>query len=48
MRVDGLRGRDEVLVDVAALAGLLVEAFGSRVALELDEAIQVGGTNRWP
>lgn len=48
MRIDGLRGRDEVLVDVAALAGPLAEAFGTSVAHALDDAIQAGSGDRWP
>jgi hypothetical protein len=48
MHLDGLRGRDEVLVDVAALAGPVVEVFGSAVALELDKAIRVSGADQWP
>jgi hypothetical protein len=48
MRVTGLLGRSEVLVDVAALADPLVEVFGSPVAVALDDAIQVGGADRWP
>jgi hypothetical protein len=48
MRATGLRGRDEVLVDVAALADPLMKVFGSPVALALDDAIQVGGPDRWP
>ena len=48
MRATGLRGRDEVLVDVAALTDPLVKVFGSPVALALDHAIQAGGGDRWP
>jgi hypothetical protein len=48
MRVTSLRGRAEVLVDLAALADPLVQVLGSPVALELDDAIQVGGGLRWP
>ena len=48
MRIDGLRGRDEVLVDVAALAGPLAEVFGTSVAHALDNAIQIGSGDRWP
>jgi hypothetical protein len=48
MHATSLRGRSEVLVDVAALADPLVEVFGSSVAVALDDAIQVGGADRWP
>ncbi|MGY1776808.1 hypothetical protein ACI8AV_13185 [Geodermatophilus sp. SYSU D00804] len=48
MRVTAFRGRDEVLVDVAALAGVLIETLGPTVAQALDDAIQVGGGGRWP
>jgi hypothetical protein len=48
MRATSLRGRDEVLVDLAALADPLVEVFGPQVALALDDAIQVGGGDTWP
>jgi hypothetical protein len=48
MRVTSLRGRDEVLVDLAALAEPLIEVLGPSAALELDDAIQVGATDRWP
>jgi hypothetical protein len=48
MHVTSLRGRSEVLVDVATLANPLVEVFGSSVAVAVDDAIQVGGADRWP
>jgi hypothetical protein len=48
MHITSLRGRREVLVDVAALADPLSEVFGSSVAVALDDAIQVGGAGWWP
>ncbi len=48
LRQSATRGREEVLVDVLAFAPILAARFGREIALELDEAIRLGGVDSWP